>query len=139
MSIDKVVPTKIILISWHYTVLEVSIFPIQQMLLHQMLKIQQLPAHVIGCFHLKTTVPYILYVKGLSILIDCLGKDEFDFFFSSSLRGTCIFPVSDTKKYSCLITIIWVIITKHISSFKFVYFKYIQIYYVIFLENISKP
>lgn len=55
------------------------------MVLHQMLKTQMRPAHFIGCFHLKTTVPYRLYVKGLSIVIDCLGKDIFDFFLLSHM------------------------------------------------------
>lgn len=122
-------PGKIILISWHHHELEVSIFPIQQMLLHQMLKTQKLPAHVVCCFHLKTTVPYILHVKGPSILIDCLGRDEFDTFFA---------PLSDVHVFFLCFwqqeielfnnNKMWVIITKHISCFNFVYFRYTQIY-----------
>lgn len=69
-----------------------------------MLKIQKLSDNVIGCFHLKTTVPYILYVKGLSILIDCLGWDEFDFFFLPFSQMYMYFSsVSDNKKLSCLV------------------------------------
>lgn len=127
-SKDKAVPRKITLISWHHTELDVSIFPIQQMLLHQMLKIQKLPAPVTACFHLKTTVPYILYVKGLSILIDCLGKDEFDFFLLLSqmyMYVSCFWQ----QEIQLFNNNVWVTITKPISSFDFIYFKCIQIYY----------
>lgn len=95
-----------------------------------MLKIQKLSDNVIGCFHLKTTVPYILYVKGLSILIDCLGRDEFDFFFllfsQMYMYFSCFWQEIELFNNRKM----WVIITKHISCFSFVYFKYNQIYYV---------
>lgn len=129
-------PGKIILIFWHHPDLQGSTFPIQQMLLHQMLKIQMCLAHFIGCFHLKTTVPYRSYVKGLSIVIDCLGKDIFDFF--SPLSDVHLFFLCFWQEIKLLNNKkMWVIITRHISCFNFIYFEYIQIYY--FLENTSKP
>lgn len=96
MSTDKTTPGKIILISQHHLELQVSTFPIQQMLLHQILKIQMLPAHVIEGFHLKTTAPYKLYTKGPSILIDCLGTDESDFFLPQ--RDLHVFFLFLTRK-----------------------------------------
>ena len=44
-------------------------------------------------------VSYILYVKGSSILIDCLGKDESDFFFFfAPFSDVHVFPSASDKK-----------------------------------------
>lgn len=131
-------PGKIILISWHHPELQGSTFPIQQMLPHHVLKIKMCPAHFIGCFHLKTTVPYRLYVKGLSIVIDCLRKNIFDFFLLSQMYMYSS-SVLDNKKIKLFNKEkMWVIITRHISCFN-MYILSIFKFIIIFLENTSKP